>query len=315
MAYVPPHGFANRLRASLHMLVGHAPDDSDREPPTFQYPPAGMQLRMLRLRHSLYVCGALAALVVVGYLLIPDSTPIHHVDMVSAPVSGTIDAPMNGRVSRGDASIDAQGVPPPSRSIDIAGLNVAPPPSPRQPETDILGFGADSRAAMPGTAPAATRRGNEGEPPATAAERDTNGSSHVSRELAIARNDMGRNSLWPAHRALTDALAAEPHNADALRLRAELAPREHERDSLIKRARQCARNGEWGCTREYARRAASVDASSRDAKRLLARASGVRRERFARRESPDLLRRLHEWFQQSVAQAAPSPPSRPWDHP
>jgi hypothetical protein len=98
--------------------------------------------------------------------------------------------------------------------------------------------------------------------------------SVVTRDLATARAALDRHSLWPARKAVLSALAVQPNNPDAQQLRAELAAREQERDALIGDARQCAHARQWTCVRRNAGRAASVDISSREAKRLLARSSG-----------------------------------------
>ncbi|SDD90686.1 hypothetical protein [Paraburkholderia lycopersici] len=96
----------------------------------------------------------------------------------------------------------------------------------------------------------------------------------VARSLAIARTSLDRNNLWPARRAIMNALAAQPGNADAQQMRAELVAREQQRDVLIGRARLCAHERQWACVRQDAGHAASVDASSREAKHLLVLASG-----------------------------------------
>ena len=167
------------------------------------------------------------------------------------------------------------------------------------------------------------------DPGAPAPKRAAN-APRVARQLALARANLTRNRLWPARRAIQHALAGQPGNDDAQRLRTELMARERQRDALLGYARQCARGGQWDCVRQYAGRAASVDTSSREARRLLARAAGDRRdqrdprgqrERIAvQRADPDLFARLHRWFERSIAQAQQAqaqPPRRPspWDHP
>jgi hypothetical protein len=110
--------------------------------------------------------------------------------------------------------------------------------------------------------------------------RGSNGAEHarpdVARDLASARLSLDRNRLWPARRAITSALAAQPDNAEAQQMRAELAAREQQRDSLLRSARQCAREDQWSCARQNAGHALTVDASSQEAKKLLARASAGR---------------------------------------
>ncbi|WP_322032180.1 hypothetical protein [Paraburkholderia sp. J76] len=99
----------------------------------------------------------------------------------------------------------------------------------------------------------------------------------VARNLANARANLERNNLWPARRALANALAAEPANADARQMQADLVAREHQRDALIGQARQCAHARQWACARQDAGHAVNVDASSREARHLLALASAEHR--------------------------------------
>jgi hypothetical protein len=96
----------------------------------------------------------------------------------------------------------------------------------------------------------------------------------VARELASARASLDKNNLWPARRSIMAALAAQPGNADAQRMRAELAAREQQRDALIGQARQCERQRQWACMRQDAGHAVTIDASSREARRLLTAANG-----------------------------------------
>ncbi|RAR61142.1 hypothetical protein C7401_10878 [Paraburkholderia unamae] len=95
----------------------------------------------------------------------------------------------------------------------------------------------------------------------------------VARELASARASLDKNNLWPARRSIMTALAAQPGNAEAQQMRADLVAREQQRDALIGRARECAHARQWACVRQDAGHAANVDASSREAKHLLALAS------------------------------------------
>ncbi|MCG5076535.1 hypothetical protein [Paraburkholderia tagetis] len=68
------------------------------------------------------------------------------------------------------------------------------------------------------------------------------------------------------------ALAEQPGNDEAQQIRAELATREQERDSLLGSARLCAREGQWACAWNSAGHALSVDGSSREARKLRSRA-------------------------------------------
>ena len=100
----------------------------------------------------------------------------------------------------------------------------------------------------------------------------TNSRARVARSLVRARASLAKNSLWPARRDITTALAEQPGNGEVLQMQAELVSREHERDSLIAYARLCVRDGQWTCARSNAAHALAVDASSHTARRLLSRA-------------------------------------------
>jgi hypothetical protein len=94
----------------------------------------------------------------------------------------------------------------------------------------------------------------------------------VARNLASARASLDKNDLVPARRALMNALAEQPGNGQAQQMKAELASREGERDSLLGYARLCARDGQWVCAWHNAGHALTVDASSVEARDLLSRA-------------------------------------------
>ncbi|WP_233888887.1 hypothetical protein [Paraburkholderia flagellata] len=98
----------------------------------------------------------------------------------------------------------------------------------------------------------------------------------VAKDLASARASLDKNNLWPARRALMNALAVEPGNSDAQQMRADLVAREQQRDALIGQARQCAHERQWACVRQDAGHAVNVDASSREARHLLDLASSER---------------------------------------
>jgi hypothetical protein len=121
----------------------------------------------------------------------------------------------------------------------------------------------------------------------------------VARNLAIARASLDKNSLWPARRAITAALAEQPGNADAQQMRAELDSREQQRDALLGRARQCAHDRQWACVRQDAGHAVNVDTSSREAKHLLTLANGDHRAGSGKRHGLNW-----PWDSQTYAQAS-----------
>jgi len=290
-----PRGFADRLRAYCGALPGRIGDASPygSDYPAIDYDPIDEERVPRRSRLPLYACSALAliAFMLAAYVILPRNRyePIPGVQVIEGSVGGGQQAsPVPGTTERGVPSV--AGAVAPRGDPSATGIDADAPPQ---------------RAAA-GNTPSAPKR-------------VANPSRDVSRQLAIARANLHRNSLWPARRAVMNALAGQPGNDDAQRLRADLASRERERDALLGNARQCARSGQWGCVRQYASRAASVDTSSREARRLLARAGGNQGVNVTQqRADPDLLNRLHRWFEQSIAQAQTRPPrplSPPWDHP
>jgi len=304
-------GFASRLRAfATRLRPGRSARYGLPEDPAFDGEPVR---RPSRWRRPLYLCGGLAVVAFAAYLVVPGDGPMRRAQTTEGAVSGAYRTPP--QADAGDASTDAGTGLLPAQDIDIAGLNIPSVPGEPKADADLAGLDADAGSAAPGAASGPA----DNPSPAPRSRRGAGERTDVTRQLAMARADLGRNRLWPAHRAVEGVLAAQPGNKDALQLRAELASRERERDALIDHARECARTRQWACERQYAQRAANVDASSRDAKRLLARASGTSRETVvARRGNPDLLGRLHHWFRQSLAQAdlrpaSPLPPT--WDRP
>ncbi|HEY1609548.1 MAG TPA: hypothetical protein VGG24_09795 [Paraburkholderia sp.] len=309
-------GVADRLRALRGALGGATggvlsagiasasagPFGGDRadyaDYPPIAYEPIDEERIVRRSQLPLYVGSVLAvvAFVVAAYLILPRSEwePIPGVQVIEGTVGGL--GQMTSSESHGMASADT----------DTATDEIPPPHQTWGPAADhASGDGA-----------VVAQQGRLSSDRTLAAKGSASARPDVARQLSIARSNLRRNSLWPARRALTNALAAQPDNSDAQRLRVELTSRERERDAALGSARQCARSGQWSCVREYAGRAATIDTSSSGARRLLARANGNPRERFARRQDHDLLVKLRRWFDQSVAQApTPARPPRPWDHP
>ncbi|MEM5313175.1 hypothetical protein [Paraburkholderia sp. JHI869] len=132
---------------------------------------------------------------------------------------------------------------------------------------------AAQRSVAQQNAPAAAR--------APASPRYASAHADVARNLTNARLSLDKNNLWPARQALRNALAVEPDNPDALQMQTDLVAREQQRDALIGQARQCAHERQWACVRQDAGHAVEVDASSREARHLLA--SAERRPGGARR--------------------------------
>ena len=308
-----PRGFAARVRAYLgarRAARDGAASYGDDGYASIAYDPIDEERELRRSRQPLYVGGTLAmiAFAVAAYLMVPanEAGSMRRAQIIEGVVGG---------MHRNSLDDDA---PPAPSDIDIAGLNV--PSDPNAPGTgvDIAGLDVASAPGLRGAMPGAPEgpQGSQGlQGPALAPTPSAKVRTDVAKQLAIARADLDRNSLWPARRAIANALSAQPDNVDALRMRTELASREQERDALLAHARQCAHSRQWSCSRQYAERAAGVDMSSRDAKRLLVRGPSRHREAFvARHSNPNLLDRLHHWFEQSIAQSASRPARQSsWD--
>ncbi|WP_321899620.1 hypothetical protein [Paraburkholderia heleia] len=135
--------------------------------------------------------------------------------------------------------------------------------------------------AVPPRANAAQHRVAQGNAPA--APRYASAHPEVARNLASARLNLDKNTLWPARRALSSVLAVEPGNPEAQQMKADLVAREQQRDALIGEARQCAHERQWACVRQDAGHAVEVDASSREARHLLTLASAGHEPGVAKR--------------------------------
>ncbi|WP_109478911.1 hypothetical protein [Paraburkholderia sp. C35] len=121
--------------------------------------------------------------------------------------------------------------------------------------------GADASArmsnspAMTGAAPAAGQYGN-----------------NVSAALGVARASLEQRNLAAAKAAVAQVLAVAPRNADALRMQADIADRENERDAALRVATICAKDVIWSCVVKQANQALAADSGSKDAQILLERA-------------------------------------------
>jgi hypothetical protein len=68
---------------------------------------------------------------------------------------------------------------------------------------------------------------------------------------------------------LAAAIAAQPDNRDAQRMRSTVRTREEERDALLSLARGCGYVGHWPCVSRNAGTALEIDAGSKEARRLV----------------------------------------------
>ena len=83
---------------------------------------------------------------------------------------------------------------------------------------------------------------------------------------------MKANNLSAAKSHVAAAIAAQPGNRDARRLRATIHTLEQQRDALLSLARSCGDIGHLACTSRDAGIALQIDSSSKTARRLATRA-------------------------------------------
>ncbi|MFP3565408.1 hypothetical protein [Paraburkholderia sp. SIMBA_030] len=91
----------------------------------------------------------------------------------------------------------------------------------------------------------------------------------VSKHLRAAHADLQQSNLSATKARLKAAIAAQPDNLDALRMRSALSEREQQRDALLSIARGCKYIEQWACVRLNAGTALLVDSSSGEARRLV----------------------------------------------
>lgn len=239
------HGVAERLRANLGALPGGLGGNRsyDGEYPSIDEEHIGERSRLPRFAWA--GLGALA-IAFAGYAFLHRSEwePKLGAQVVMGSVSGT-----------------------PRTPGTLAALTSRPPAG--LPRANAAQHNVAQRNVARPNAPAVGR--------APASPRYASAHPEVAKDLASARASLDKNNLWPARRALMNALAVEPGNADAQQMRADLVAREQQRDALIGDARQCAHERQWACVQQDAGHAVNVDASSREARHLLELASAERR--------------------------------------
>ncbi|MDN7184110.1 hypothetical protein M0D69_40090 [Caballeronia sp. SEWSISQ10-4 2] len=86
------------------------------------------------------------------------------------------------------------------------------------------------------------------------------------------RSLQNRN-LFVAHRRLAGMSESGKDRSQWEQMHADLASREHMRDDYMQRARHCRDVDDWRCVSENATQASAIDASSVQAKHLVARAA------------------------------------------
>ncbi|WP_028227837.1 zinc ribbon domain-containing protein [Paraburkholderia ferrariae] len=273
MAHAAPHGLAHRLRGYWHALPIHFGGARPTMTGGYARPEAGLRVEreeyedsgLVHSRLPYYACSALVviALALAAYVI------SHRDDKEPTPglqvVEGTVLEPQAGSA--------AQTLRSPA-SHHAAPVAVAVPPHRAQPPVPGATAQADiTRSLADDHAPA----DKNAEPPMR---------GDVARNLATARTSLDKNSLWPARRAIATALAEQPDNSQAQQMRTELVSREQERDALLGYARLCEREAKWVCVWQNAGHAVTLDTSSREAKRLLARAIAEQGAGTARQVDP-----------------------------
>jgi hypothetical protein len=118
----------------------------------------------------------------------------------------------------------------------------------------------------------------------------------ASRNLKAARVSLHANNLSATKTRLAAAVAAQPGNRDAQRLRSAVSTREEQRDAFLSLARGCGYVGHWTCVSHNAGNALEIDSSSKEARRLLSTAT----QRFELQNPPPV-------------EAPPAPPPPPRD--
>ncbi|CAN7687994.1 hypothetical protein LJR034_005626 [Caballeronia sp. LjRoot34] len=108
-----------------------------------------------------------------------------------------------------------------------------------------------------------------------------NGRQHASDETArTPQSDVSAfyhalqgGSLAVARRRLAGIWVSSEDSNQLEQMRTELASREHARDALLHHAWHCRALGDWQCVADSATQASAIDASSWEAKHLVARAA------------------------------------------
>jgi hypothetical protein len=96
--------------------------------------------------------------------------------------------------------------------------------------------------------------------------------AEADRYLRAAHANLRANNLSAAKSHIAAALAAQPDNRDAQRLRSTVRTLEQQRDALLSLARGCGYIEHLACTRHNARIALQIDSSSKEARRMAIRA-------------------------------------------
>jgi hypothetical protein len=162
------------------------------------------------------------------------------------------------------APVRSPPIPPPApQSATRSAATAAPQPATRNAATAAPQPAA--RSAATATASAQAKR-NPGGPANGAPEKLR---VDASKQIRSARANLQQNNLSATKVRLAAAIAAQPDNPDAQRMRSALAEREQQRDALLSVARGCSYVGRWACVWLKAGDALLVDSSSKEAQGLV----------------------------------------------
>jgi hypothetical protein len=131
-------------------------------------------------------------------------------------------------------------------------------------------------AAAPGTSvfPAQSSQSNSGRHADTDTKSVMNENARTQNpDVSEFYRSLQNRNLFVAHRRLAGMSENGKDRSQLEQMHADLASREHMRDDYMQRARHCRDIDDWKCVSENATQASAIDASSVQAKRLVARAA------------------------------------------
>ena len=131
-------------------------------------------------------------------------------------------------------------------------------------------------AEAPGTSvfPAPSSQSNRGRHADTDTKSVMNENARTQNpDVSEFYRSLQSRNLFVAHRRLAAMSESGKDRSQWEQMHADLASREHMRDDYMQRARHCRDVDDWQCVAENATQASAIDASSVQAKRLVARAA------------------------------------------
>ncbi|WP_181321832.1 hypothetical protein [Trinickia symbiotica] len=150
-------------------------------------------------------------------------------------------------------------------SADVAPVVVAPP-------AQSAGQSKNAAPRQSRQTLAAARAPSAASPSAKDEAHSERRQASVAHSIAVAQQNLAKNNLSAARRAIAAAQAAQPDNSDAFMLQRDLVSREQARDAALVAARTCLVEQRWTCAWHNAGNALSIDASSGEARALVNRA-------------------------------------------